>query len=177
MPFGKSAILRPWCLAPAQWMVVEIDRSQLSEDEKNSWRVQTFVFFHSLYMCVNCRDAFCQCGSITHLLAEAGCVRSSVRRRRKNYDALTWRRWRCRRKKTKSRQTFNKNSCDLLTAITHTKILVAYFSVSEPPFPQIDIIGIVVIVWRARGKLSGLFCAILCATIVHSVMHTHYEQT
>jgi len=29
------------------------------------------------------------------------------------------------------------------------------------------------IVWRVRGKKSGLFCAILCATIVHSAMHTH----
>ena len=31
----------------------------------------------------------------------------------------------------KSRRTFNKNSCDLLTAIPHTKILVAYFFISE----------------------------------------------
>jgi len=31
----------------------------------------------------------------------------------------------------KSRRTFNKNSCDLLTAITHTKILVTYFIISE----------------------------------------------
>ena len=46
----------------------------------------------------------------------------------------------------------------------------------SPPFPQIDIIGAVVIVWRVRGKLSGLFCAILCATIVHSVMHTHMNR-
>jgi len=42
-----------------------------------------------------------------------------------------------------------------------------------PPFTQIDIIGAMVIVWRVRGKLSGLFCAILCRTIVHSAMHTH----
>jgi len=26
------------------------------------------------------------------------------------------------------------------------------------------------------GKLSGLFCAVLCATVMHSAMHTH-EQT
>ena len=45
-----------------------------------------------------------------------------------------------------------------------------------PPFPQIDIIGDVVIVWRVRGKLSGLFCAILCATVVHSPMHTHMNR-
>jgi len=35
----------------------------------------------------------------------------------KNYDASTWRRRRRRRKKEESRRTFNKNSCDLLTAI------------------------------------------------------------
>jgi len=45
-----------------------------------------------------------------------------------------------------------------------------------PPFPQIDIIGAVMFVWRVRGKLSGLFCAILCATIVHSAMHTHRNR-
>jgi len=47
---------------------------------------------------------------------------------------------------------------------------------SSPPFPQIDIIRAVVIVWRVRGKLSGLFCAVLCATIVHSAMHTHMNR-
>jgi len=46
----------------------------------------------------------------------------------------------------------------------------------DTPFPQIDIIGAMVIVWRVRGKLSGLFCAILCATIVHSAMHTHTNR-
>ena len=50
------------------------------------------------------------------------------------------------------------------------------FQSAFPPFPQVDIIGAMVIVWRARGKISGLFCAILCATIVHSAVRTH-EQT
>ena len=36
-----------------------------------------------------------------------------------------------RRKKIKSRRICNKNYCDLLTAITHTKILVAYFIISD----------------------------------------------
>jgi len=27
-----------------------------------------------------------------------------------------------------------------------------------------------------EGKLSGLFCAILCATIVHSAMHIHMNR-
>ena len=40
------------------------------------------------------------------------------------------------------------------------------------PFPQIDIIGAMVIVWNVRG----LFCAILCVTIVHSAMHTHMKR-
>jgi len=30
-----------------------------------------------------------------------------------------------------SRRTFNKNSCDLLTAITHTKILVALYKTNK----------------------------------------------
>jgi len=48
-----------------------------------------------------------------------------LRRRRKI------RRRRHRRRKYKSRRNFNKNSCDLLTAIMHTKMLVAYFIISE----------------------------------------------
>jgi len=28
-----------------------------------------------------------------------------------------------------------------------------------------------------EGKLSGLFCAVLCATIVHSELHTHMNRT
>jgi len=40
-----------------------------------------------------------------------------LRRRGKNYDVSTWRRRRRRRKIEESRRTFNKNSCDLLTAI------------------------------------------------------------
>jgi len=34
-------------------------------------------------------------------------------------------------KKIKSRRTFNKSSCDLLTPITRTKFLVAYFIISD----------------------------------------------
>ena len=56
------------------------------------------------------------------------------------------------------------------------KILAYLVLPKQPPFPQIDIIGAVVIVWSEGGKLSGLFCAILCATIVHSAMHTHMNR-
>jgi len=38
------------------------------------------------------------------------------------------------------------------------------------PFPQIDIIGAMVIVWRVRGKIIR---SVLCSTIMHSAMHTH----
>jgi len=34
---------------------------------------------------------------------------------------------------------------------------------ASPPFPQIDIIGAVVIVWRARGKIiRSVLCSIVC---------------
>jgi len=31
------------------------------------------------------------------------------------------------------------------------------------------------IVWREEAKLLDLFCAILCATVVHSAVHTHEQ--
>jgi len=29
---------------------------------------------------------------------------------------------------------------------------------------------------EVRGKLSGLFCAVLCVTVVHNAMHTHMNR-
>jgi len=43
------------------------------------------------------------------------------------------------------------------------------------PFPQIYIIGEMMIGGQ-EGKLSGLFCAVLCATIVHSELHAHEQN-
>jgi len=40
---------------------------------------------------------------------------------------------------------------------------------TDHPFPQIDIIGAMVIVWRVRGKIIR---SVLC-NIVHSAMRTH----
>ena len=57
-----------------------------------------------------------------------------------------------------------------------TQIFAMLVQLAYTPFPQINIIGAMVIVQRVRGKLSGLFCAILCATIVHSAMHTHMNR-
>jgi len=54
----------------------------------------------------------------------------SARRRRKNIDSLSKSNPLSRRRK-KSRRIFNKNYCDFLTAITHTKILAAYFIISD----------------------------------------------
>ena len=31
------------------------------------------------------------------------------------------------------------------------------------------------IVWRIDGKLSQLFCAVLCMTVVHNDAHTHEQ--
>jgi len=79
---------------------------------------------------------------IVHWLSGIGDIYCSIRRHWKNidsssnknplccqenYDTSTWRSWWCRQKNTKSPQTFNNNSYDFLTAITHTEIMVAYF--------------------------------------------------
>ena len=52
-------------------------------------------------------------------------------KKRRLYDASTWRRRRRRRKKEESRRTFNKKSCDLLTAITHTEIPCALYKTNK----------------------------------------------
>ena len=46
-----------------------------------------------------------------------------------------------------------------------------------PPFPQIDIIGVVVIVWRVRGKaIRSVLCNIVCNNCAQCDAHT-FEQT
>ena len=46
-----------------------------------------------------------------------------------------------------------------------------------PPFPQIDIIGAVVIVWRVRGKtIRSVLCNIVCNNCAQCDAHI-YEQT
>jgi len=51
------------------------------------------------------------------------------------------------------------------------------FFLSFSPFPQIDIIGAVVIVWRVRGKtIRSVLCNIVCNNCAQCNAHT-YEQT
>ena len=45
-----------------------------------------------------------------------------------------------------------------------------------PPFPQVDIIGAVVIVWRVRGKTIRSVLCNVCNNCAQSDAHT-YEQT
>jgi len=63
-----------------------------------------------------------------------------------------------------------------LRQYAYWRLCVDNSGICPPPFPQIDIIGAMVIVCRVRGKLSGLFFAILCTTVVHSAMHTHMNR-
>jgi len=45
------------------------------------------------------------------------------------------------------------------------------------PFPQIDIIGATMIVWRVRGKIiRSVLCSIVCNSCAQCNAHT-YEQT
>jgi len=64
------------------------------------------------------------------------------------------------------------------------KYLGCYFSspsgevdLSQSPFPQLDIIRAMVIVWRARGKIiRSVLCNIVCNSCAQCNAHT-YEQT
>ena len=73
-------------------------------------------------------------------------------------------------------------SSAFLTCLSHlvsfidTKWVPGVIAAQPSPFLQIDVIEAMVIVRRARRKLSGLFCAVLCAIIVHSAVHIHMNR-
>jgi len=49
---------------------------------------------------------------------------------------------------------------------------------TQTPFPQIDIIGAMVIVWRVRGKIIGsVLCNIVCNNCTQCNAHTHMNRT
>jgi len=54
---------------------------------------------------------------------------------------------------------------------------IASVTARHPPFPQIDIIGAMVIVWSLRGKIiRSVLCNIVCNNCAQCNAHT-YEQT
>ena len=56
-------------------------------------------------------------------------------------------------------------------------IQVAAVQYQCAPFPQIDVIGAMVIVWRVRGKtIRSVLCNIVCNNCAQCHAHT-YEQT
>ena len=62
--------------------------------------------------------------------------------------------------------------------LQHRMITVTFNLVArvESPFPQIDIIGAKVIVWRVRGKIiRSVLCNIVCNNCAQCNGHT-YEQ-
>jgi len=66
------------------------------------------------------------------------------------------------------------------TGYTHPAVL-HYKNVLIPlkyaPFPHIDIVRAMMIVWRVRGKIiRSVLCNIVCR-IVHSAMHTHMNRS
>ena len=68
-------------------------------------------------------------------------------------------------------------TCELVNSLMSFVILQDCEHSSLPPFPQIDIIGDVVIVWRVRGKtIRSVLCNIVCNKFTQCDAHT-YEQT
>jgi len=48
----------------------------------------------------------------------------------------------------------------------------------DPPFPQIDILRAMMIVWRARGKIiRSVLCNIVCNNCTQWAAHTHMNRT
>ena len=62
-------------------------------------------------------------------------------------------------------------------ALLHWVWITFHPDLSSPPFPKIDIIRAVVIVWRVRGKtIRSVLCNIVCDNCAQCDAHT-YEQT
>jgi len=61
----------------------------------------------------------------------------------------------------------------LLNILSETNLHVFCGKIS--PSPPVDIIWATMIVRRIRGKLSDVFCAVLCTTVVQNDTHT-YQQ-
>jgi len=59
------------------------------------------------------------------------------------------------------------------TTLRHAGDVDSVFCLICTPFPQIDIIGAMVIVWRVRGKIIR---SLLCNSCAQCNTHT-YEQT
>jgi len=65
--------------------------------------------------------------------------------------------------------------------VSATSMLVqSYFGLflDMSPFPQIDVIGAMVIVWRARGKIiRSVLCNIMCNDCAQCNAHTWMDLT
>ena len=75
------------------------------------------------------------------------------------------------------------NACDYSVPVcmSHGQVIYDFFRclslAVSTPFPQIDIIGAVVIVWRVRGKtIRSVLCNIVCNNCAQCDAHT-YEKT
>jgi len=71
----------------------------------------------------------------------------------------------------------SKTTAAYFCTIRHRKLLAdPFYTLVHPPFPQMDIIGAMVIVWRVRGKIiRSVLCNIVCnnCTQCNTVQCTH----
>ena len=70
-------------------------------------------------------------------------------------------------KNVKSRRTFNKNYCNLLTAITHTKILAVYFIICDKK-TEVWVAHYgskACLLFRSNHISTGMFWATVCKTV------------
>ena len=74
-------------------------------------------------------------------------------------------------------QKYDRGSCVRLVCRAQHVLLAHLLLAVIVPFPQVDIIGSMVIVWRARGKIiRSVLCNIVYNNCAQCDAHT-YEQT
>jgi len=71
--------------------------------------------------------------------------------------------------------TIEPSVCRCDAAFCQITLTTCY--IKDPPFPQIDINGAMVIVWRARGKnLRSVLCSIVCNNYTQWTAQTHEQN-
>ena len=109
------------------------------------------------------------------------CLLSAVYCRRRRTDvgllAVCWLSLACESKFAGQNKAFLSLSLSDTEPLELKQTRVLYLGLYLPPFPQIDIIGAMLIVWRVKGKIiRSVLCSIVFNNCAQCNTHT-YEQT
>ena len=154
----RESRIRTTC---GQWMWIGAVNLAIFKKSAVIFSLSDHDFCRSLYICQCFWDIFTRC--IPHFIFTA--ISSEPRFASCRLILILCLFW---------KRAFVSNCCTFLVTFSALTLLVGR---QAPPFPQIDIIRAVVIVWRVRGKtIRSVLCNNVCNNCAQCNAHT-YEQT